>query len=191
MAGKSGLRAHRIQSETYSSGMDGDVLTIELIALLKTALPSDRQRVDDSLKRRRSRIGTGAHKSNRFSLTATEPRVRSSARSRVKAGAHNKIVFASPRFTATAPSRPQIFDESACDQDSATVVEVVESFNPYTSLESGSYSGITYVYSLPSITALKPHYSPISRQRKHIQISDHSPPPHPLVPPQTMKLSMK
>lgn len=171
--------------------MDGDVLTIELIALLKTALPSDRQRVDDSLKRRRSRIGTGAHKSNRFSLTATEPRVRSSARSRVKAGAHNKIVFASPRFTTTAPSAPQIFDESACDQDSATVVNVVESFNPYTSLESGSYSGITYVYSRPSTSSLKGYSSPISRHRKHTQITYPYAPLLPSVPRQTMKRSMK
>ena len=135
----------RIQSETHSVSMDSEVLTFELIALLKTTLPSDKPRLDDSPKIRRSRVGGGYHKASRLSYVAAEPRSRSSARSRVKAGAHSKIVFASPRFTAKAPIRPQVFDESASDQDSATVVTVVESFNPYTSLESGSYSGTKYV----------------------------------------------
>jgi hypothetical protein len=52
-----------------------------------------------------------------------------------------RFVFASPKFQPKQERRLKTFDESAPDLDSATVVSVVDSFNPYTSLESGSYCG--------------------------------------------------
>lgn len=152
--------------------METDLLTLELITLLKATLPNDRVRVDDSMKRRRSRIGVASSKMNRFSYVAAEPRTRLSARSRVKAGAHTKLVFASPRFSSMAPTRPKVFDESAADQDAATVVTVVESFNPYTSLESGSYCGTTYVPIPPPRSSNKRVSTTFSRPKKQSQISD-------------------
>lgn len=138
----------RIQSETHSRSMETEILSVEFISLFRATHVLGKSSADDSPKRRKARQTQSVTKSARTTSLSPAFRHRGTPKHRPRLSSSNSIVFRSPRFTLARRESPKVFDECASDQDEATVVPVVESFNPYTSLESGSYSGSQYVLDL-------------------------------------------
>lgn len=124
--------------------METEAYPLELVALLKTTLPSERNVNQALSKKHNRRNGTRQQRSSRFGAGSDLQRTKYAIGDRTSSRDAQRFVFASPKFQLKRERDVFLFDESAPDQDSATVVSVVDSFNPYTSLESGSFSGTSY-----------------------------------------------
>ena len=127
------------------SGMEMESFSVELVTLLCASVSPDKTSCDEGVKGKKRRHFLKASSSLRFSVGGDHQRPKYSQSGKMHTKTLQKIVFASPRFHVSKPHPPQVFDESAPDDEAATAVRVTDSFNPYTSLESGSYSGNSYV----------------------------------------------
>lgn len=136
--------------------------SVELVTLFCASVAPDKLACDDVVKGKKRRSNGKATSTSRFAVSGAYQRPTFTSSGKRHSKTSQKFVFASPRFQATKPRPPQVFDENAPDDEAATAVHVSDSFNPYTSLESGSYSGTTYVSShllAPSSSLSDPLFS--------------------------------
>lgn len=156
--------AAKTQSLLYSLLiMEADKGPVELVPLLRSTVLCEKSH-DDAARHRRRRKPIGGALPNslqaRHGIRCDVLRAKSMLNSRTGAKS-DAIVFVAPRFQPYKTERaPKVMvDAEASDTDSPQVVSVSDDFNPYTSLESGSYSGPTYVFTRnfrpsPPLTAI-------------------------------------